>query len=214
MTIVFILSWTALGELLGLGMGSVTRRLTQAQRRRGRALAPQLVIEGTTAVLFGGLAWHVGFHPQLLADSWLAAVGVPLAATDIAYRRLPNQLVHPSYPALTGFFGLAAVQDHATLSLLRALVGMVLLLILYALPYYLFPDTIGGGDVKIGGLLGLALGWSSWSTILVGTLLGWFLAAVSQLALRIIGFVISDTRLPLGAFLIIGAFVTLLAIPG
>ncbi len=117
----------------------------------------------------------------------------------------------PSYPTVVALLGIAALLDHNPTSLLRALAGMMILLLVYALPYYLLPDAIAGGDVKLAGVLGLGLGWASWGALLTGTFLGWALAAVSRLPLRATHKVTPDAPIPLGAFLITGALVALLA---
>lgn len=176
----------------------------------GRPLASPFVLEAVTAALFAALTWRIGARAELLADSWIAALGVPLAATDIAIHRLPNRLVLPSYPAMIALLSLAAFLEHTPASLLRALAGMLILLALYALPYYLLPGAIGGGDAKLAGLLGLALGWASWSALLTGTFLGWTLAAIIRFTLRATHTVNRDAPIPLGAFLITGTLAALL----
>lgn len=203
------LVWAAVGAASGAVLGPRAQQLANDAGAQ-RPLAPPLVLEAVTAALFTALAWHIGVRAELLADSWIAAIGVPLAATDIAVQRLPNRLVLPSYPTMIALLGLAAILDHIPASLLRALAGMMILLGLYALPYHLLPDAIAGGDVKLAGILGLGLGWASWNALLTGTFLGWALAAISRLALRATHTVNRDTLIPLGAFLITGALAALL----
>ena len=201
--------WAVVGAASGAVLAPGARQLANEAGAQ-RPLAPALVLEALTAALFAALACHLGAHAELLADSWITAIGVPLAATDIAVHRLPNRLVLPSYPIMIALLGLAAFLDHTPASLLRALAGMLTLLTLYALPYYLLPNAIAGGDVKLAGVLGLGLGWASWSALLTGTFLGWALAALSRLALRATHTVSRDAPIPLGAFLITGTLATLL----
>jgi leader peptidase (prepilin peptidase) / N-methyltransferase len=203
------LLWAAAGAASGAVLASRAQQLANDAGAQ-HPLAPPLVLETVTAALFAALAWRIGAHAELLADSWIAAIGVPLAATDIAVHRLPNRLVLPSYPIVIALLGLAALLGHNPASLLRALAGMLILSTLYAVPYYLLPDAIAGGDVKLAGLLGLSLGWASWSALLTGTFLGWTLAAISRLALRATHTVDRDTPIPLGAFLVTGSLATLL----
>lgn len=203
------LLWAAAGAASGAVLAPRAQQLANDAGAQ-RPLAPPLVLETVTAALFAALAWRIGAHAELLADSWIAAIGVPLAATDIAVHRLPNRLVLPSYPIVIALLGLAAHLAHNPVALLRALAGMLILLTLYALPYYLLPDAIAGGDVKLAGLLGLSLGWASWGALLTGTFLGWALAAISRLILRATHTVNRDAPIPLGAFLITGALAVLL----
>lgn len=211
MLVLGVVGWGALGVLIGALMRRLADRITRAHRANP-STAPPLVFEAITAALFAGLAWRTGAEPQLLAYSYLAAIGVPLAAIDLAVGRLPNQLILPSYLALIGLFGLAAAAVHDTSSMLRAIAGMIIAAGFYLLLYVAAPGQLGGGDVKLGGLLGLALGWASWSTLLTGTLLGWLLAAVTQLALGAVGRQSADRQVRLGPFLIIGTLATLLVI--
>jgi leader peptidase (prepilin peptidase) / N-methyltransferase len=203
------LVWAAAGAASGAVLGPRAQQLANDAGAQ-RPLAPTLVLEAVTAALFATLAWHIGVRVELLADSWIAAIGVPLAATDIAVQRLPNRLVLPSYPTVIALLGLAALLDHNPAALLRALAGMLTLLALYSVPYHLLPGAIAGGDVKLAGVLGLGLGWASWNALLTGTFLGWALAAISRLALRATHTVSRDAPIPLGAFLITGALAALL----
>ncbi|MDX8036906.1 prepilin peptidase [Lentzea sp. BCCO 10_0856] len=159
-----------------------------------------------TAVAFSALAWRIGAVPDLFAYSWLAAVGVPLAAIDWNSRTLPTQLIWPGGIVLAALFGMAALLNRDAYPLLRSGVGMLVLLAFYGALYFLQPGQLGGGDLRLAALLGLALGWLGLSAILVGTLVGWFGAALALLVLRISRPSRPSHDVPLGPFLIIGAF--------
>lgn len=202
----------SLWALFGAGLATA---LSPAAHRWARTDQPTVQIRTVSAVataaLFAGLAWRLGPRPELLAFSWLAAVGVQLATTDLTALRLPNPLILPSYPAMTGLLGVATAVEHNAGPLLRALVGMLVLLIAYGGLYLLVSGgQIAAGDLKLAGLLGLALGWHGWAALLIGTLLGWLLAAIGHLVRRAVGLGSGDTPVPLGAFLIAGTFVVLL----
>lgn len=111
------------------------------------------MFETVTAAMFIGLAWRTGADPQILGYSWLAAVGVPLAATDLAVARLPNVLILPSYPVSIGLFGLVAAIDHAPVLDAAHLAGMAIVAGLYLLLYVAAPG-------QLGGLLGLTPVWA------------------------------------------------------
>ncbi|WP_229686600.1 prepilin peptidase [Longimycelium tulufanense] len=174
----------------------------------GRTIAALL-----TGILFGLLTWRVGANVDLLPYSYLAAVGVPLAIIDTVEQRLPSPLVLPSYLILGATFTLSATVHTTPGSLLRALVGMVLLAGFYLALAVISAGGLGAGDVKLGGLLGLALAWQSWTALLTGTLLGWLLAAVTWTALRFSPRWHRDSTIPLGPFLLAGAFAALLTQP-
>ena len=203
--------WALLGAGLATALNPAAHRWAHtaqptAQIRIGSAVA--------TATLFAVLAWRLGPRPELLAFSWLAVVGVQLATTDLIALRLPNRLILPSYPAMTAILGIAAAVDHNANPLLRSVAGMLVLLAVYGGLYLLAGDAqIAAGDLKLAGLLGLALGWHGWTALLTGTLLGWLLAAIGHLVRRTVGLGSRDTPVPLGAFLIAGTFTALLASP-
>jgi leader peptidase (prepilin peptidase)/N-methyltransferase len=90
---------------------------------------------------------------------------------------------------------------------------MAALLVFYGVLYLVFPGQLGGGDLRLSGLLGLALGWAGWTAVLGGTLLGWSAAAVWLLMLRMTRRVPHDGDLRLGPFLLAGALAALLIQP-
>ena len=70
-----------------------------------------------------------------------------------------------------------------------------------------------GLEFRLGGLLGLALGWAGWTALLSGTLLGWCAAAVSLLVFRMARRVRHGGYVRLGPFLLAGALAALLIQP-
>jgi leader peptidase (prepilin peptidase) / N-methyltransferase len=161
-----------------------------------------------TAVLFGLLAWRVGVRPELLADSVLAAVCVPLAMIDLVEQRMPARLL-PAYPGLVMLFGLAAAVEHNGAAMLRSCAGMVILFSFYLFIAFTARGALGAADVRLAGLLGLALAWPGWATFLAGALLGLLYGALTS-ATRACW----HTLIPLGPSLIAGAFTALLVLLG
>lgn len=174
-------------------------------------VAPPAVLEVGTALLFAALAWRTGAKPELFAYSWLAAISVPLSAIDWRIRQLPTRLIWPGGLVLVALFGVAAAVNRDAYPLMRSFAGMVVLLAFYGAIYFLRPGELGGGDLRLGGLLGLALGWIGWIDVLAGTLLGWLAAAIAVIALRAVRRIEAGRDVPLGPFLMIGTFVTVLA---
>ncbi|WP_158303207.1 prepilin peptidase [Prauserella endophytica] len=176
-------------------------------------VAPPAVLEVVTALLFAALAWRTGAKPELFAYSWFAAISAPLAAVDWRTRRLPTRLIWPSGIVLFALFGMAAAVNRDAYPVIRSFAGMVVLLAFYGAIYFLRPGELGGGDLRLGGLLGLVLGWIGWIAVLTGTLLGWLAAAIAVIALRAVRHTEDGRDVPLGPFLMIGTFVTVLATP-
>lgn len=208
-----VVGWALVGGVAGALLSTVTRTFLTPSRSPSR-LASRSTGAAVTVLLFAALAWRIGGLLDLVAYSYLAAVGVPLAVIDAIEQRLPSTLLWPSYGVLAALFGLAAAAQANGSGTLRALVGMACLAAFYLLLAVVSRGGLGAGDVKLGGVLGLAMGWQSWSTILVGTILGWSLAALVRLALRLSGRWRRDSAMPLGPFLLVGAFAAVLASVG
>ncbi len=64
----------------------------------------------------------------------------------------------------------------------------------------------GLGDVKLAASIGLVLAWGSWSELFLGALAGALLGAVYAQALRARHRPDGQVYLPLGPFLLLGAF--------
>ncbi|TKG62352.1 prepilin peptidase [Prauserella endophytica] len=207
-----IAGWGLVGLLIGSGLRMFVERVVTLPTVTER-VAPPAVLEVVTALLFAALAWRTGAKPELFAYSWFAAISAPLAAVDWRTRRLPTRLIWPSGIVLFALFGMAAAVNRDAYPVIRSFAGMVVLLAFYGAIYFLRPGELGGGDLRLGGLLGLVLGWIGWIAVLTGTLLGWLAAAIAVIALRAVRHTEDGRDVPLGPFLMIGTFVTVLATP-
>ncbi|GAA3436963.1 hypothetical protein GCM10018954_065740 [Kutzneria kofuensis] len=176
-------------------------------------LAPPAILEVVTAVLFAALALRIGAEFVLVAYSWLAAAGVVLATIDCVAGELPTRLVWSSGIVLVTLLGLSAIVGFTMWPLVRAVLGTLVALAFYGALYVLLPGQLGGGDLRLGTLLGFALSWSGWPTLLGGTLGGWLVAALALAVLRLSGRHQVGQRVRLGPFLIAGALVMVLVHP-
>jgi leader peptidase (prepilin peptidase) / N-methyltransferase len=100
-----------------------------------------------TAIVFGALAARFGLSAELPAFLYLGAIGVALAAIDLAHHRLPNTLVLPSYPVGLVLLGAAAATRGDGDAYLRALAGMAVLYGAYFLLLLAHPAGLGFGDL-------------------------------------------------------------------
>jgi len=125
-------------------------------------------------------------------------------------QRLPDRLTLPAYPVLIAMLTVAAAIQHDAGALVRALLGGVALAAAYLLLALLRPGQLGGGDIKLAGLVGLTLGWLGWATLLTGTALGFLLCAVVSLALLSARRITLRGAICLGPFLLGGALLAAL----
>ena len=131
---------------------------------RGRCAAPALVVAGGRCwrSLWAVLGWRIGdlagwaALPAFLYFGWLA---VGLVWIDADVHRLPDGLVLPSYPALLVLVVVATAGLGDWAALVRALACMAGMYALYFVMALISPSSLGFGDVKLSGLIGLLLGW-------------------------------------------------------
>jgi Flp pilus assembly protein protease CpaA len=105
--------------------------------------------------------------PVPLVLGWL---GVPLAAVDLARRRLPDALTLAAYPLLGAALAIAALGPPGGPLALRATVGLLVFGGAHALVHRLAPGGLGAGDVKLSGSLGAVLGALGWPALLLAPL--------------------------------------------
>lgn len=181
MTAWWIAAYVGLGGVLGTLVNLVTHRLLSSPRNSW--LLSCWVAAVVTGALFAELAWRVSARLELLPYGLLAAVCVPLASLDWTEHRLPNVLVMPLYPALLVLFGMIAAGRLDGTSFVRAVLGLATLGVFHLLLALMPGGGMGGGDVKLAGVLGIAAGWSSWATV-VGTVVVAFVAAAIGTSIR------------------------------
>jgi leader peptidase (prepilin peptidase)/N-methyltransferase len=177
----------------------------------GLTLGIPVALELVTAVVLALVFGRFGGQPVAIAFGFLGALGVALAAIDIAVKRLPDRLTLPAYPLLIALLAVAAVAGHDLGAFMRALLGGLALGAGYLVLAVARPGQIGGGDVKLAGLVGLVLGWRGWPAVLAGAVLGFFLAAVASLGLLAARRVTLRGAISFGPFLLGGALLAMLA---
>lgn len=168
------------------------------------------LIEAGTAVLFIAVAARFGWSWALPAYLYLAAAAIALAAIDLDVMRLPDKIVLPSYSIAPALFIPAAVAGQSWDAVIRSLIGAALFYALYLLLAVL-PKGMGGGDVKLAPILGLYLGWLSWSAVAVGLFAGFLLGGVVGVALIATGVAGRKSRIPFGPYMLAGAFLAVFA---
>jgi leader peptidase (prepilin peptidase)/N-methyltransferase len=232
------LAWTAAGALAGVPIGTLLRgpvlrmavpsgeldrtgcphcgaavRRWRAVRCRacGRRLGPPAVLELATAAVLALLCARFEGQPAVLAFGFFGVLGVALGAIDIKVYRLPDRLTLGAYPAMVALLGVAAVLGHDADGLLRAVIASLALAATYLLLAVIRPGQLGGGDIKLAALIGLALGWLSWAAVLYGAALGFALSAIVSLALLAMRRISLRSEISFGPFMLGGALLVILA---
>ena len=167
-------------------------------------------VELLTGVLFLLMARTFGLTWELPAYLYLTTVGVALAFIDLDTKRLPNALTLPSYPILAGLLLIPAAVDGLWGDLGRAALGAAALFAFYLLLALVYPAGMGMGDVKLAGVLGMALGWLGWGEWFVGSFMAFFLGAVVGLGLMLVRAAHRRSAIPFGPFMLSGVLIAVL----
>jgi leader peptidase (prepilin peptidase)/N-methyltransferase len=142
----------------------------------------------------------------VIAFLYFAAVSIILTLIDLDIRRLPNSIVLPSYVVAGVLFTVAALLSSEWDALLRAVAGMVALYLFYALLRLVRPGGMGGGDVKLAGVIGIYLGWLGWGALIVGAFAAFVYGGVFGIILILIRRAGRKTAIPFGPWMILGAW--------
>jgi leader peptidase (prepilin peptidase)/N-methyltransferase len=156
-----------------------------------------------SAVSAGAIGLVLGWSWSLLVVLPLVPVGVALAVVDWRTRMLPTRLIAPAYAVTLVAILVAWLADGRDLAdLERAALGWLIYGGMFFLLWFIYPRGLGYGDVRLSGVLGLALGWVGWSELLLGIwnglLLGGIIGGVLALVTR-------RRDYPFGPFMLVGA---------
>lgn len=142
---------------------------------------PMLMV--LTAALFVLVASFFGLSWQIPAYLFFVAVAVVLTVIDLRHHLLPNAVVLPALNFGFVLLAVAAAGENAWGALLRAVLGALVLFVLYLVLALISPAGLGMGDVKLAAVLGLFLGFQGWGALFVGALLASVFGALGGLAM-------------------------------
>ena len=176
-----------------------------------------MLIEATSGLLFLVVYLRYGLGLDFVVLCAAVSLLLVLALIDIEQGLILNRIVYPSIVALFvlapfwGELGLSRsfLDDDGLLgSFLNSILAGFGAFGLFLAITLAYPQGMGGGDVKLAGLVGLLVGFpgvlvSLWITIVSGGLV-----AVLLLLLRKKG---RKDAIPFGPFLALGAMIVLLA---
>lgn len=158
-------------------------------------------VELATGALFALVVTWYGLTARSLYALLLVSLLVITLRTDLERQVIPNTLV---LSGLAGWLPLWLLAQ--PLSLGEALGGLVLGAGFFLLPALVFPQGIGGGDIKLAGVMGLYLGWR---LTLVALLLAVFAGAAVAVGLLVTGRKRRTEAIPFGPFLVLGGLAAL-----
>lgn len=216
-----VLSCAALGAAVGPTLAALTHTapadgpmLTLRQLRGVPAGRRRIVVTGVvTAAVFAALAAAIGPSLALPAFLVMGALGVVLAVVDAEHHRLPDRLVLPGYVIGEALLLVAAVETEEFEPWLRALGAAAAVFGVLFLLALISPEGLGFGDVKLGGLLGMHLGWLGWGYAVLGVAAGFLVGAVAAALLLAARRTTLRTPVAFGPALLAGALLAVLTGP-
>lgn len=175
--------------------------LTVFRRRPVRALGPLLLL--FAASVPGAVLWLRGRDPvEVVLVAGASTIFLALAWIDLRRMVIPNRLVYPALALALAVSG--AWPDRCPLNALGGGLGA---LAVGSIARWLSHSGLGGGDVKLAALVGVAVGYPGLLLASVLTAITGGVAAAMLLATRRAEW---SARLPYGPFLSLGAIVALL----
>lgn len=173
------------------------------------------LVELATAASFGGIVMgaYAGVVPAVTLPVLLywAAVGIALALIDLDHHRLPLVIVTPSYVVTAVLLLLASVLTGDYSRLLVAGIGLLALGGLYLALALTKPGAMGGGDVRLAGVLGMLLGWFGVPELIVGGFSAFLIGGVVGVALMLARRAGRKSGIPFGPSMLAGAAVGIFA---
>jgi leader peptidase (prepilin peptidase)/N-methyltransferase len=166
-----------------------------------------------------GLAWRTALASALAGllvgagTGWtwsllhlvpLVAIGVALALLDWRTTLLPTRIIAPAYALVVAMVLVAAVLEWDWHGLARAGMGWLVMGGVFLLLWLVYPAGMGYGDVRLSGVLGLALGHLGWQQLLVGSYAGFLIGGVGGAVLAVLK-IVERKRFPFGPFMLLGA---------
>lgn len=180
------------------------------------------LVEAATAALFSVVAGMVLARAagsgttlvptigMLVVLLYLMAITVALALIDVDTHRLPDKIVLPAYAVLAVLLTATSAASGDWWALVRAGIGMFVLLAVYFALAVAVPGGMGMGDVKLAGVLGLVLAYLGWGPLAVGAFGGFALGAIFAIGLLAARRAKRGSGIPFGPWMLAGAWLGIL----
>jgi len=158
------------------------------------------------ALMAGVVAWRID-HVELL-PVWVLVSGVGswLFFIDWRTRLLPYVVVAPTYLATLALVGLGALLLRDVHVFVDALVANIVVYVIFRVLHWIARGAFGFGDVRLSGVLALALGALGASEVMVGMYAGFLLGAVFGLLLSRLK-IVDPKAYAFGPYMVVGAVI-------
>jgi len=169
-------------------------------------LAWRCAVAGAVAGALIGLS--LGWTWPLVMWLPLVPVGLALAVIDWRTQLLPTWLIARAYAGLIVLALVGALVTGDWHDLVRAGIGWVAAGLVFFLLWFVYPKGLGYGDVRLSGVLGIALGYVGTAELVVGVYGGFLLGGVGGGLLSLLR-IVERRSFPFGPFMLVGALLGL-----
>jgi leader peptidase (prepilin peptidase)/N-methyltransferase len=168
------------------------------------------LIEAGGAILFVAAGVRFGVGWPLVAFCVLFAALLAISVIDLQHLIVPNRVLYPTLFIVAPLLVIAAATTHDWTDLEHAAIGGAGGFTALLAVNLVSPQGMGFGDVRLAGLIGMALGWISLGTALLGVFLAFLLGSLVGIGLIVTHIRGRKDALPFGPFLAGGAVIAAL----
>ncbi|WP_026569804.1 A24 family peptidase [Sediminibacillus sp. JSM 1682029] len=155
------------------------------------------VTESGTGLLFAACFWHVGFQAELLVALLLSSMLAIILVSDLRYMEIPDRVLLFFLPLFLAGRIISPLDPWWT-TIIGGFTGLVLL----AAIIFASRGGMGGGDMKLFGVLGIVLGWKK---VLLAFFISTVYGAVITLILLAFKRIEREKPVPFGPFIVLGS---------
>jgi prepilin signal peptidase PulO-like enzyme (type II secretory pathway) len=182
----------------------VVRHLLPAGRSPVRSVAAGVV----TGLLFGGAAYHFGPHVIVAPYDAFFALLVAVSFTDLSHRLVPRWLIYAGLAVIVPLLMVTAAVDHSWHDLGGSAIAGAIAFALFFAVWWFVPRGMGFGDVRLAGVIGVAVGYLSLLHAYIAFLAGFVAGLVFGLGVMATSPSGRKTRIPFAPSLALGAVVS------
>jgi leader peptidase (prepilin peptidase)/N-methyltransferase len=164
------------------------------------------------AVVVGGV---YGWLTANAVDSWellpayltFIAATLGLSLIDLDHQLLPNRILFPATGVFAALLMIGGLVEAGFGDLLRAALAGITYFAFLLVVAILARGGFGMGDVKLAFLLGLAMGFRSWGSLVVGMILAILLGGIASGLLLVFGRKGRKAKFAYGPYLVLGSWI-------
>lgn len=202
---------TQLGALENIPLLSYVIQRGRCRHCGARISARYPLTELATGVVFAAAVIRFEEIQNAIVYAAFFWVLVVLTAIDLEHKLLPNRVVYPTFVVGSLALVTLALVDGELDRLTDAAIGAAIFGGFLFVVAFIAPAGMGGGDVKLGVVLGEFLGYASGvGVVLVGMFLSFVTGALVGVVVMLVTGGGRKMQVPFGPFLAVGTFLALM----